>query len=113
LSPPSNIAANNAHDHSLHFFLLRAEETSWVAMKEGLVSGVIALIPAGGALALAMRNPKFVRVRLKDVPDHVPFTARLIHNTYHLFSFLGYKLAESYCLGNHASTLCLWIHVGE
>jgi hypothetical protein len=39
----------------------RAEETSWVAMKEGLVSGVIALIPAGGALALAMRNPNFVR----------------------------------------------------
>jgi phosphoribosylformylglycinamidine (FGAM) synthase PurS component len=39
----------------------RAEETSWVAMKEGLVSGAIALVPAAGALALAMRNPRFVK----------------------------------------------------
>jgi hypothetical protein len=39
----------------------RAEETSWVAMKEGLVSGAMALVPAGAALALAMKNPKFVK----------------------------------------------------
>ena len=52
-------------------------------MKEGLVSGAIALIPAGGALALAMRNPKFVRVRLNDgvaYTSDVPFTAHLIND---------------------------------
>lgn len=44
-SPPSNT--------------YRADETSWDAMKEGLISGGLALIPSGGALAIAMQNPAF------------------------------------------------------
>ena len=77
-------------------------------MYEGLVSGGLALIPTTGALWLAMRNPKFVKVstllRLLISQKHLSLTPSLL---------TGYQLAESYGLGRHAGPLLLRLRLGE
>lgn len=40
----------------------RSDEVAWGATKDGLISGGLALIPSGGAVYLAMQNPKFLKV---------------------------------------------------
>jgi hypothetical protein len=40
----------------------RSDEVTRAATKDGLISGGLALIPAGGALFLAMKNPTFLKV---------------------------------------------------
>ena len=41
--------------------LARRDETAREATMEGLVNGALVLVPTAAAVALAMRNPNFVR----------------------------------------------------
>ena len=86
----------------------RSGEISWAAMKDGLISGALTLIPSYGSLKLAMRNQKFLKAT-----NWQSRTALVIMPALFMFGYtaelqLDHRMQEIAAESEHNKTTVTW-----